>query len=1784
MSHTERSISPIGSLKLDVPSASTVSTLKELNARRSSVKGRITKYKNLFNKISETQPTLQVDLCMLNQRYESLREMFSKFDELQTQIEIMNTANLEAELDIRDDIETDFSSLIAKTQLFLEANQTQREDFRPANSEICSNCSNPSQHISGFKLPTIKIANFDGTYFKWLEFRDTFTSLIHSNNRIESVHKFHYLNSYLEGEAAHVISNLEVSSANYDEAWKLLCERYNNEKQLISNHLNSLCNLQPVSRDSSKDLKFLIDHISKNLRALNTLGEPTASWDTLVIHLVTSKLDSSTNFKWEEHRSNFKRSPSLKDFFCFLKARANILESIQLNRTERASINKRPLNSFDLSKGQRPQTRSFVISAGQSSSSSTSICVLCGGDHRLYDCATFLAKSIADRTAEVVRLRLCFNCLRKGHSVQQCRLGPCYICKLFHNTLLHRDNSQAANISNVQAQSSTTEAGSEGEQATCNSAVSMSVGSKSNVLLSTAMVEIYNPNTRHHVTARALLDSGSQSSIITENLKLKLQLSSLPTKLNIIGIGNQNTCLKSLNRCNIMLASKCNDYNIETSCLVLPQITTNLPNKTVDISEIQLPSHLKLADPKFNYSAPIDLLIGADIFWTLIEPRQISLGTNKPVMHKSKLGWILSGPISTSQNNHKNSIHCNYAFIQSRESRVSNRSLNEQLAKFWEIEQVPQYDSLKTEEEIECENHYVANTYRNDEGRFCVRLPLVSEPTCLGDSFTLARNQFLSLERRLSKNSDLKNLYSQFIHEYSVLGHLSESEILIPRQSYFIPHHAVLKPSSESTKLRVVFNGSARTTSGFSINDLLMVGPNIQDKLFNILLRFRQYTYVISADIEKMYRQVQIQNNDRDLQMILWRDTSTEALRSLRLNTVTYGLSSSSFLSTRCLWQLGEDSCEPKIKNIIQNDFLVDDMLTGSDSETELHYIKKTVESTLAAGCFNLRKYRSNIPSLLIEPQSVQRELIISSSSHTLGIGWNPNEDYISFPSNYKITKNIPTKRSILSDSCKVFDPLGLLSLFTIKPKIILQRLWLTKIDWDEPVPADISRAWQSFLCSVSEIQHLRIPRHVLCPESINTELHCFCDASQSAYAACIYLRSHDAQGNVRVRLLCSKARVASVNPMTIPRLELCACVLGAQLVSAVCRALRCAISHKIFWTDSSIVLTWLSMRCDRLKTFVANRVGTILESTDISEWRHVPTSCNPADLASRGLDVSAPPQMDLWWNGPKFLKESKNEWPALFNHRHPTDDLPEIKINLVNTSKNMIQTLIHFDRYSNLRILQRACAYILRFVLNCRNKPNKKNGILQPDELINSFETLVRLAQKDSFSTELATIDNKGVLSPNNPLISLSPFIDDKGILRVGGRLNYSCQIYDKRHPMLLHAKHKLTKLLFQQEHLRLLHAAPQLLLSTVREFVWPIAGRDLARATVRQCIVCRRASAKMLAPMMGALPSQRVDPDFPFISAGIDFCGPFLITDRKGRGCKISKCYMCVFVCLRYKCLHLEAVSDLTKEAFILSLRRFISRRGKPKEIFCDNGRNFVSASKEITEFVNSHADGVGGFLSSEGIDFKFQPAYAPHFGGLWEASVKSAKFHLKRILDNTHCTFEELATLFNQIEAILNSRPLCPLSSSPDDLAPLTPGHFLIGRPLTSLPSPNYMQLSTSRLNRYQHLEQIRQHFWNRWQLEYLNELQQRHKWRVPARSIQNGDLVLLKDENIPPMQWRTGRVINLFPGKDNIVRVAEIKTSTGVYRRGLRYLCPLLDTAEDSSLEANASKAPEDVKDL
>lgn len=1730
---------------------------------RSSIKGRVTKFSNYVKLLCDSDRISAEQLSELSLRLERFRALFVQFDELQTQIEVSNPTTMDVEIDVREEMEKEFCSLITKAQKVLDEDQG-FESKRSVSSDSSSHCSH-SKDVN-FRLPIIKIANFDGSYFKWLEFRDTFYSLIHSSDRIMPIHKFHYLNSYLEGEAAQVISNLEVSEANYSAAWRLICERYDNKRQLISNHLNSLSNVQPIGRESAKSLRYLVDHVSKNLRALKTLGQPVDQWDTLIIHMVSAKLDTNTILKWEEFKNISLNDdmPSLSDFNKFLKGRADILESVQRNKSDKPlDNNKRDPQS----KQNKSSLKSLSISATPGTSATSASCVFCDGVHRIYDCPSFRSLPVEDRISGAMKLRLCLNCLRKGHTSHRCRVAPCSTCKKRHNVLLHREVPQAVQTPVEAPPLPRSEP----------SVASNTVSHTNHVLLSTALIDVYNPVTNDYVTARALLDSGSMTSLITDELKRKLNLLSQRNNVGVVGVGN--VPLSGMpDRCALQIRSKHNgNVSFNISCLVLPSITSNLPLKHIDVSRLNLPRNITLADPTFNQPAPIDVLIGADIFWSLVRPERIVLGQDLPVMCSTKLGWVLAGPMSARSRSSDLSVN---SFLQCSHLSIRERddSLNDSLTKFWELEQIPQPTKPYSDVETECEHHFITHTYRDENGRFYVRLPLFTEPDCLGNSYRVAKKRFFALEKRFRANPELKRHYEQFIKEYADLGHLSVSDTDIPDLSFFVPHHAVLKPTSESTKLRVVFNGSAPTTSSYSVNDLQMVGPTIQDSLFNILLRFRSHKYVLTGDVEKMYRQVMVQDCDRDLQLILWRNNEDEPLKTLRLNTVTYGFSSASFLSTRCLWQLGEECADDKIKTIIQNDFLVDDLLTGSDTEGELRFIKTSVERALAAGCFPLRKYRSNLPSVLSDSDDAGGSLIISSSSHTLGVGWDSAADVIHFPTHYSAKEDCPTKRSILSDSCKIFDPLGLLCLLTIIPKILIQKLWLAKIDWDEPVPSEIRVSWQHFVNGLASLTSLQIPRYVLCDSPTNIEMHCFCDASSVCYATCIYLKSTNERGDVVVRLLCAKARVLpAASVPTVPRAELLGAVLSAQLASAVSKTLRCQITRTFYWTDSTIVLSWLKMSHNKLKTFVSNRVAHILELTEGSEWRHVPTALNPADYASRGVEACRLTDLKAWWYGPSFLYEPPCNWPQFA--ASSTTDLPEIKVNVTATKCNEIaHCIIDFDRYSKLKTLQRSFAYVLRFIHNCRNPKNKLNCVLQPQELDLSFKRLVAFSQQDSFPHDLKLLRDNQCLNAKSSILSLNPFFDkDDRVLRVGGRLTSSHYQFDKRHPMLLSSKHRLTRLLFQQEHLRLLHAPPQLLLGSIREYVWVVAGRGLARSVWQQCVTCRRVSASTNAPLMAPLPSERVTPDFPFISVCVDFAGPFMITDRHGRGCKITKCYLAVFVCMRYKCIHLEAVSQLSTDAFILSLRRFISRRGRPREMYCDNGRNFVGAAKELSEFLNNSSSALTDFSSQDGIKFKFQPAYSPHFNGLVEAGVKSAKFHLVRILGNAHLTFEELATLFGQIEAILNSRPLCPLSSSPNDFQPLTPGHFLIGRALTSLPSPSLLDLNPNRLDRFQRLESLRQHFWRRWQLEFVADLQQRTKWRVPGRPLRVGELVLVKDEHSSPLHWRLGRVARLFPGADGVARVAEVATPTGSYRRGVKYLAPLLD----EPLKTDVSKGPQDV---
>jgi hypothetical protein len=866
------------------------------------------------------------------------------------------------------------------------------------------------------------------------------------------------------------------------------------------------------------------------------------------------------------------------------------------------------------------------------------------------------------------------------------------------------------------------------------------------VLLCTAEVELVDTISNRKCFVKALLDNGSQSSFLSERVQAKLNI--VYTKVNPISVcGVNDTTTNSAKYCNLKVRSKVNNFCIDVSCFVIPQITSCLPNVSVDISNIKFPPNICLADPTFFEPSEIDLLLGADVFWEIIKTDKIKLGLNQPILQDSTFGWLVAGPIK-SQSNVRSKIHCNFS-----------QEIRDSLAKFWELEELPASSNVLSKEDEECETHFVNTHKRLPDGRFSVKIPLREIPEeSVGHTYSIVRKRFFSLENRLMK-SKIKDRYTEFLQEYEDLGHLTR--VSRPSFGYYIPHHAVLREQSETTKLRVVFNASFKGSSGKSLNDIMMVGPRVQDDLISILLRFRYHIYVVTGDIEKMYRQIVVDECQRHLQLILWRADHSQPLQTLQLNTVTYGTASAPFLSTRYLVQLANECPDDKIANIVRSDFYVDDLNTGASSKNELETILKGVIQVLNKGCFPLRKFRTNAPEIFSDLVVDNNMQDFCKESTILGLRWLPTTDTLFFCTNFEHVSKV-TKRNILSTFSKLFDPLGLLSPYIVTPKLIIQELWRLKLRWDDPVPNEIKVLWESFVKDHDYICKIKIPRCVMSEFSTEIELHCFTDASQKAYACCIYVRSKN-----KVSLLCARSKVAPLrSEITIPRLELLGALLGARLYSKVIKSLKCSVTKSIFWSDSTIVLCWLKRQPKTLKPYICNRVEEIQQLTDISNWRHVPTDANPADLGSRGVSPRQLERSSLWWHGPPFLTMTEDQWPK---NSYSCVELPEVRVSL---NIRHLENVIPFENYSNYNKLLRVTAYVLRFIKNCKHNTTKVMGILTASELEESMMLLVKLSQYYSFPSEIHLILNSKGVPPQSKILSLNPFINQGGVLRVGGRI----------------------------------------------------------------------------------------------------------------------------------------------------------------------------------------------------------------------------------------------------------------------------------------------------------------------------------------------------------------------------------------------------------------------------
>ena len=445
----------------------------------------------------------------------------------------------------------------------------------------------------------------------------------------------------------------------------------------------------------------------------------------------------------------------------------------------------------------------------------------------------------------------------------------------------------------------------------------------------------------------------------------------------------------------------------------------------------------------------------------------------------------------------------------------------------------------------------------------------------------------------------------------------------------------------------------------------------------------------------------------------------------------------------------------------------------------------------------------------------------------------------------------------------------------------------------------------------------------------------------------------------------------------------------------------------------------------------------------------------------------------------------------------------------------------------------------------------------------------ILRIIQAEQFKEHIdALLNSKS--NRSSKLSALNPFIDEDGLMRVGGRLANSNLSREQRNPVLLPSRHHVTDLIIRETHLRNYHAGIQSTLYNIRQRFRLLDGKNQVRKVVRGCVTCIRHRPCPIQYQMANLPDFRVTAAPAFQRTGVDFFGPIYIKEKKFRNRVNLKSYGCVCVCMSTKAVHIEITSDLSTEGFLGAFRRFISRRAIPSEVYSDNGSNFVGANNELRElYVLFNSDEfksrIHRFASKKGIDWHFNPLLSPHFGGLWEAAVKSFKHHLKRVIGTKSLTFEEMNTLLIEIEAILNSRPLWCISSDPNDPIALTPAHILVGQPLTFLPESDYSKIAENRLSTWQFITRAREDFWRRWHLEYLHELQKRFKWKTNLHSLSEGMVVLMIDKLQPCMQWELGVVMKVYPGSDGVKRVADVKTKRGIFKRNATTLCPLLTEA-------------------
>ena len=1505
--------------------------------------------------------------------------------------------------------------------------------------------------------------------------------------------------------------------------------------------------------------------------------------------------------------------PPFIEFAAFVKEcaeKANIPELEDLTRTRetvkpndhtRRSFKDKELNSF-ATQGSEQNKNSNMQSQGKKENSQT--CLFCKEHHHLDKCKKFAEMSLGDRKDFFFEKFLCFGCASsRQHQAASCKNKlVCRVCSQVHPTCLHLQKDTAEGTSNCTNVCTIPEQGR---------------GSDHAMIVPVWVRHISKPS-QEGLHYAVLDDQSNVSFVSESLCgQLDLQGPPTDLLLTTVQERNVHTPSSRICGLEVLDFNREHTVKLPMLFTrdAIPASRSQIPKASVAQEWEHL---RPIADKLMPYDphVEISLLIGNNCP-SIVRPREVVVGKDDdPYGQRSLMGWGIVGRVckSESESGESEAVSNKIVASETHEHFTFSTKVKEVInpQRIIQVLESDFVESSTRSKSYSVEDKRFLSVLENGivkraDGHYEMPLPLKMDRVSLPYNRQLAVKRWHQLLARFKKNPKFLEDYQVFMKD---VIDLCAERVPTDRLNVqdgrinYVPHTGVYHPRKKD-QIRVVFDCSAQF-DGVSLNDFLLQGPDQMNTLLGILCRFRQERVALMTDIKSMFHQFMVSEEHRDLLRFLWWENgdSAKEVVEYRMKVHLFGAGSSPGCANFGLKKAADDGeveFGKEAAEFIRRDFYVDDGLKSVPTVEEAVTLIKASQGICAKAGLKLHKIMSNRREVLEAIPMEERakgvkELDLKVDplplERALGVIWCVEND--SFQFRIEMHDRPFTRRGILSTVSSIYDPSGYVAPVTLRGKQILQQMCRDKLDWDSPIPENLRPEWEKWRNDVVNLEQLEIQR-CFKPEKFGQiqecELHHFSDASLEGYGQCSFLRLVNEEDRAHCSFVIGKARVAPIKQFTVPRLELAAATVSAKMSEFLREELPYTDVKEYFWTDSKIVLGYVNNEARRFHVYVANRVQQIRDLTNPSSWQYIDTESNPADHASRGLTASQLLQGSRWLMGPAFLWKEGVFQPQKKKEIQVKEDDPEVKkgnvfMSRVESTATYCPDLFTSDRLAHVSSwwrLLKVVALCLQLKSKLTNRKVKLNNqastkcprplpkaavslteyqfaekevlkIVQCEHFHEEIQVLEKLKVVGEVSTRESARQRNQTIKMSSCLYRLDPFLDDDGLIRVGGRIKRANLPVATKHPVILPRKSPITDLLIKFYHAKVNHMGRGITQNELRQRgYWVVGGSSAVSNCISQCVTCRKLRRPLQSQKMADLPIDRVESSPPFSYCAVDFFGPFRIKERRSE----VKRYGVIFTCMASRSVHLETANSLNTSSFINALSRFLSRRGPVRQLRCDQGTNFVGAQNELkTALEELDQEHLQEYLVENGcewIPFQMNVPHSSHMGGVWERLIRTVRSALETLLVSagTQLDDEAFRTLMTEVECMVNSRPLSVNNlNDPEAPEPLTPNHLLTLKQKVVLPPPGNFQRADLYCRKWwRRVQYLANQFWARWRYEFLQNLQSRSKWMRPTRNLMVGDVVISKEDEGPRNQWPLAKVVEVYPSEDGYVRKVRILKADG-----------------------------------